>query len=184
MKPVESHEELLKMVEMHNDVLERIDSAIKKKQSIEACWLCYACFESRITRTLEKVSALCDGQKCCQNPRVGIATRIACLKRLKNVSYAGTENFDKQLLGEILSWCRKRNTLVHALVTLNNYYGMDAKFLNLAKEGRPLVEKLYSQTTDFRNEYYKLSEMPPFPKEICNKCRLLKKKNAVKQKNG
>lgn len=184
MKPQESLEDRLQMVEMHDDVLHRIEKAIKNKHSIEACWLCYSCFESRITRTLEKVSELCAERRCYQSPKVGIKTRIDCLKRLKKLSYAGTENFDNQLLGDVYAWCQKRNTLVHALVTLNNYYGMDAKFLNLAKEGKPLVEKLYSQTTDFRNDYYKLSEMPAFPEKAHDKCRLLKKKDMEEQENG
>ena len=148
MKSQDSYEIRVKMAEMHDDVLQRIDQAIKRKHCIEACWLCYSCFESRITRTLEKVSELCDGQRCHQNPKVGIRTRIECLKRLQRLSYAGLECFDSQLLGDVDNWCKKRNTLVHALVTLNNYYEMDTTFLSLAKEGRPLVQKLYSQTTE------------------------------------
>lgn len=164
------------MAEMHDDVLKRIETAIKKKQSIEACWLCYSCFESRITRTLEKVSECCRERKCFQNKRVGIKTKIDCLKRLKKLKYAGTENFDSQLLGQVCAWCKERNTLVHALVTLNNYYGMDEKFLQLAVRGKPLVEKLYSQTTEFRNEYYKMDKLQPFPEEAHKKCRLFKEK--------
>lgn len=164
------------MVEMHDDVLRRIETAIKKKQSIEACWLCYSCFESRITRTLEKVSECCRERRCYQNNKVGIATRIDCIKRLKKQCYAGTEHFDTHLLGEIKAWCKDRNMLVHALVTLNNYYDMDAKFLELAKRGKPLVDSLYTQTTAFRNAYYELSEMPLFPEMVHKKCRLLKEK--------
>ena len=184
MKPRDSFEDRIKMVEMHDDVLQRIDKAIRDKHSIEACWLCYSCFESRITRTLEKVSELCAERRCYSNPKVGIATRIDCLKRLKKLSYAGAEHFDNQLLGQVYSWCRKRNSLVHALITLNNYFGMDEKFLILAKEGKPLVEKLYAQTTEFRNQYYDLSEMPIFPKEAHDKCKLLKKRNKEEQGNG
>ena len=183
MQPTDSLEDRLLMVEMHDDVLKRIETAIANKQSIEACWLCYSCFESRITRTLEKVSECCRERKCYQNKKVGIKTRIDCLKRLKKLKYAGTENFDNQLLGQVYAWCNDRNTLVHALVTLNNYYGMDEKFLQLAVRGKPLVEKLYRQTTEFRNEYYNLSELPPFPEKAYGKCRLLKEK-AKENKNG
>ena len=175
MQAHDSYEDRLKMVEMHDDVLARIDRAIKKKQSIEACWLCYACFESRITRSLEKVSACCSKRNCYENHRVGIITRIECLKRLHNLQYAGTENFDNQLLGNIKAWCRDRNKLVHALVTLNNYLDMDKKFLELAKHGKPLVEELYKQTTAFRNEYYNIEIMPAFPDSAESKCRLKKK---------
>lgn len=178
MQAQDSYEDRLKMVEMHDDVLKRIESAIKKKQSIEACWLCYACFESRISRSLEKLSVNCTKRNCYQNHRVGIVTRIECLKRLCNLRYAGSEHFDKQLLGNIRGWCKDRNKLVHALVTLNNYSGMDKKFLELAKRGKPLVEKLYKQTTAFRNEYYEIETMPVFPEDAENKCRLKKKEES------
>ena len=131
MKAKESLDERLQMAKMHDDVLSRIELAISEKRSIEACWLCYSCFESRITRTLEKVSEYCNERKCYCNNRVGIKTRIDCLKRLKRLSYCGTEEYDIQLLGQIINWCHERNTLVHALVSLNNYYGMDEKFLKL-----------------------------------------------------
>lgn len=176
MEAQDSYSDRLKMAEMHDDILKRIDNAIKKKQSIEACWLCYACFESRITRTLEKVSVNCSKRRCYNNFRVGIATRIECLKRLKQNDYAGIENFDSGLLGNIKVWCRERNKLVHALVTLNNYVGMDKKFLDLAKKGKLLVEQLYQQTTQFRNKYYEMESMSAFPKCAEEKCSLGKKK--------
>lgn len=181
MKPHEPIEERLQMAEMHDNVLLRITTAIENKQSIEACWLCYSCFESRVARTLEKVSECCPERRCYKNHKVGINTKIECLKRLKKLGYAGTEHFDNQLLGQIGKWCKERNTLVHALVTLNNYYGMDEKFLQLAAEGKPLVEKLYAQTTSFRNEYYQLTAMPEFPEKAHSRCRLLKKTNQTKE---
>lgn len=82
------------------------------------------------------------------------------------------------MLGNIKGWCKGRNKLVHALVTLNNYSGMDKKFLDLAKHGKPLVEELYKQTTDFRNEYYGIESMPVFPESAENKCRLKKKEES------
>ena len=181
MNPKENYEERLKMAEMHDDVLQRIETAIEDKRSIEACWLCYSCFESRITRTLEKVSECCPERKCYQNHKVGIKTRIDCLKRLKKLSYAGTESFDNQLLGQIAAWCQERNTLVHALITLNNYYGMDEKFLQLAIKGKPLLETLYTQTTEFRNKYYQINELPTFSEKAYEKCRLLKKKDGAQK---
>ena len=175
MKSQDSYEDRLKMVEMHDDILKRIDDAIKKKQSIEACWLCYACFENRITRSLEKISEHCSKRNCYKNHNVGIVTRIECLKRLSKQKYDGTDSFDNQLLGNIKGWCRERNTLVHALVSLNNYSGMDRKFLDLAKIGKPLVEKLYQQTTEFRNRYYEIESLSIFPENAEKKCRLKKK---------
>lgn len=161
---------------MHDDVLSRISMAIESKRSIEACWLCYACFESRITRTLEKVSGCCPKRACVQNQKVGIITRIDCLKRLKKIGYAGAEHFDSQLLGQIKKWCLERNTLVHALITLSNYYDMDDKFLQLAIKGKPLVDQLYFQTTNFRNEYYRIAKLPMFPEGVFGKCRLIEKR--------
>lgn len=177
MEPQDSYSDRLEMVKMHVDVLRRIDNAIENKQSIEACWLCYSCFESRITRTLEKVSVNCSKRACYKNYKAGIRSRIECLQRLQKQGYAGTEAFDNQLLGDIKAWCRKRDILVHALVTLNNYSGMDEKFLDIAKDGKPLVEQLYYQTTKFRNTYYKIESMPEFPEKAEEKCRLKKKES-------
>lgn len=175
MNAKDSYEDRLKMAEMHDDVLERFKRAVENKHCIKACWLCYACFESRITRTLEKVSVKCFKRTCYENHKVGINTRIECLKKLINLNYACMANFDIQLLDNIKEWCKERNTLTHGLITLNNYSGMDEKFINLAKKGEPLVEELYQQTTQFRNEYYKINEMPDFPDDAEQKCRLKKK---------
>lgn len=173
MQAKELYEVRLEMAKMHDDVLLRIDKAIKNKHSIEACWLCYSCFESRINRTLEKVSELCKDRRCIENPKVGISTKIDCLKRLRKAGYIGIEKISSNTLGQARAWCSERNSLVHNLMTLNNYYGMDEKFLDLAKRGKPLVEKLYKETTDFRNTYYELDEMPPFPEDVRKKCRPL-----------
>lgn len=182
MESNDSYEDRLKMVDMHEDVLKRIDKAIRNKHSIEACWLCYACFESRIVRTLEKLSEQCSERRCFQNHRVGIAARIECIKRLRRQGYPCLVAFDSNTLGQILSWCKERNTLVHALVTLNNYDGMDKKFLDLAKQGKPLVEKIYLETTAFRNQYYEMEKMPEFPEKALSSCRLLKKPDEKEKK--
>lgn len=176
MEPNESYEERTKMAEMHDDVLHRIENDIETKQSIEACWLCYACFECRINRTLEKLSEKCARRKCFENYRVGIQTRIDCIKRLQNLEYANAEVFDLELLDNIKAWCKERNKLVHSLIDLDTYAEMDKKFLDLAKRGLPIVSQLYSQTTDFRNQYYLINEMPPFPARAMDTCSLLKDK--------
>jgi hypothetical protein len=186
MEAKESYDERLKMVEMHDDVLNRIDKAINNNQSIEACWLCYSCFESRIVRTLEKISVGCHDRRCfldgVSNPRVGINTRIDCLKRLHKNEYFVIESFDVNTFQQIALWCKERNALVHALLTLNNYMGMDEKFLGLAKKGKPLVDALYNQTTSFRNQYYVSDIMLPFPKSAMEKCQLLKRSEQSKEK--
>ena len=175
VEPQDSLETREKMAEMHDDVLHRIDDAISKKHSIEACWLCYSCFESRISRTLEKVSQRCPYRICYQNHNVGIKTRIDCLKRLNRRNYPFQATFDNKLLDTVYEWCKKRNRLVHALITLNNYYGMDDNFLQLAVSGKRLLKALYEQTTDFRNEYYSLPVLPDFPLYACDKCYLCKR---------
>ena len=91
------------------------------------------------------------------------------------MSYCSLDCFTADTLGQVLSWCKERNQLVHALVTLNNYYGMDSKFMALAKRGKPLVVKLYDETTAFRNKYYEISTIPAFPVDATKKCRLCKK---------
>jgi len=175
VKAKDSYEDRLKMVDMHGDILKRIDDAIKRKQSVEACWLCYACFESRIVRTLEKVSEACGERRCYQNHKVGISTRIDCIKRLMKQGYTALDKFDANTLGQVHAWCKERNTLVHSLLTLNNYEGMDDKFLTLARRGKPLVERLYAETTEFRTKYYELAELPPLFEKAMKSCRLLKK---------
>jgi hypothetical protein len=111
---------------------------------------------------------------------VGIASKIKCIKRLRKAGYCGLDCFASDTLGQVLSWCKERNQLVHALITLNNYYGMDTKFLTLAKRGKPLVAKLYEETTVFRNKYYEASTMPAFPTDAMEKCGLCKKENEEK----
>ena len=127
---------------------------------------------------------MCPERRCFQNHKVGIKARIDCIKQLRKQSYPHLDSFDANTLGQILAWCNERNTLVHALVTLNNYDGMDAKFLALARKGKLLVEKLYDETTTFRNGYYELAEMPEFPERVIITCRLLKTRSRRKSKNG
>lgn len=54
MEPKEPIETRKQMAEMHESVINRIEAAYRNGQYIEVCWLCYACFESRINRTLIK----------------------------------------------------------------------------------------------------------------------------------
>ena len=173
MQATDSYEDRVKMVGMHSDVLKRINSAITEKRSIEACWFCYACLEGRLKRTLEKLSQNCLKGCCREKGRlVSFSARLNCIDRLRSYSYAGAEYFDQKLLDDIRKWCLDRNKLVHALVTLNNYEGMDEKFLELAVRGKPLVEQLYKQTTKFRMYYYEIESLPEFPTKAEKKCRL------------
>ncbi len=172
MQAKDSYEDRVHMAEMHNDVRKKIETAVESEHYIEACWLCYACFESRITRTLEKVSEKCPNRGCYQNIRVGIRKKINCLKKLSNQKYLGMERFDKNLFKQIEDWCDERNILVHALVTLENYDDMDEQFIYLSQSGLNLVKELYAQTTTFRNNYYIADKLPQFPQNIVKSCRL------------
>ena len=54
------------------------------------------------------------------------------------------------LLEDISSWCDDRNTLVHDLVNLHEYKKFDADFEMLAKCDVPLVNRIYGESTKFR----------------------------------
>ena len=49
-----------------------------------------------------------------------------------------------------------------------------------------MVEAIYSQTTVFRNDYYRLKTIPDFPQSASDKCYLLKtkKKDLEDMENG
>lgn len=175
MKAKESYEVRNKMAEMHDDILKRIDDAIDNKRGIEACWLCYSCFENRISRTLNKASEKCSKRRC-YDSHCSIKTKIECLNRLNNINYPLISIFDINLFKEIKKWCNRRNRLVHALLDLDIYDTIDDEFFQLAKDGRMLAKELYSQTTDFRNHYYDVRELPDFPNAVESKCKLKTKK--------
>ncbi len=178
MEPKENITIRMKMAEMHENFLGRIETAVKKKRSIEACWLCYACFENRVIRLIDKVVSHCPKATCLNNNRAGISSRIDCIKRLCRKQYGGFEHIDSELIGAIKGWCKERNRLVHGLVALDLYEGMDAKFLSLAKSGLQLVQQLYEESTKFREWYYRTDVLENFPTYVVEKCRL-KARNEV-----
>lgn len=165
----------LQMAEMHGDIIARIEHAVATGDNIAACWLSYSCFESRVVRTLGKVSAACSERWCHQNSRVGIRTRIDCLKRLRKQNYPSLEAFDPNTLGQVVAWCKERNKLVHGLLELDSYSDREEKFRNLAMRGKVLVDKLYHETTMFREKYFALEETPELPKSAVQTCSLVKR---------
>ena len=175
MKPKESIEVRRAMAEMHDSVLKRIDVAYKNNQFIEVCWLCYACFESRVNRVLSKICTGCTKEKRTNNAHIGITTKLECYVRLIKSNYPPLAKEDYNLLNSIKGWCKERNTLIHGMVSLENYNDADKKFKNLATRGRGLVKKIYALGADVRNYYYQAEEIPLFDESVTKQCALLAK---------
>ena len=111
-----------------------------KKQYTEASWLCYAIFEQRIGRIVEKHIKKCQKGRRSKNEKpVSITTKLVCLKKLCKQKYGPYADFDKGLLDEIGVWCKQRNDLIHGLISLEHYKKYDKEFKNLATSGAPLV---------------------------------------------
>lgn len=159
------------MAEMHDKFLEDLETAMKKKQYIEASWLCYAIFEQRINRLILKHICKCPKQPKAKNSApVSISTRINCIKELAQANYGGYGNFDFRLLCDIKEWCDDRNALVHGLVSLAHYKKYDEEFEAIAKKGIPLVYRLYEESTKLREWWYANEDFGEFPKVKC-KCK-------------
>ena len=171
MKGREAYTVRAEMALMHDDFLSRLDRAMKKKQYVEASWLCYAIFEQRITRLILKHISQCPKQPKEKNSApVSISTKISCLKELVQAGYGGYAAFDSQLLSDLEKWCRTRNALVHGLVSLEHYKQYDKEFATLAKVGEPLVKRLYKESTKLREWWYTNKEFGTFPEFKC-KCK-------------
>ena len=181
MRPKESLVIRIQMAEMHDSVLKRIERAYQDEQYIEVCWLCYACFESRINRVLEKICVGCTKERRENGREIGIRTKLECYVRLIKNSYPPLANESIDLLNTVKGWCKERNTLIHGMVDLENYATADKKFSSLAKRGRSLVVRMYEFGTDVRNYYYTTDEVPLFPDRIIDACNL--KYKCIKEQN-
>lgn len=175
MEPKEPIETRLAMAEMHDSVLQRIDSSFKNKQYIEVCWLCYACFESRVNRVLSKICEGCTKEKRTDNRHVGITTKLECYVQLIKSNYPPLEKEDYNLINTVKRWCKERNDLIHSMVSLEFYNDADKKFKSLATCGVTLVKQMYSLGADVRNYYYQATEIPLFDESVTKKCTLKKK---------
>ena len=175
MEPKESLEIRQQMAEMHDAVLERINNAYKNNQYIEVCWLCYACFESRVNRILLKINSGCIKSKRKSNRKVGITTKLNCYACLIKNEYPPLQNENRELINTVKGWCKERNNLINGLVTLEYYNDADKQFKSLAKRGKDLVNRMYLLGKDVREYYYSAEEIPLFPEDALNKCKLLYK---------
>ena len=175
MQPANSYEDLMAMVEMHDDVQEKIRAAFDSENYIECCWFCYACFESRVNRTMEKLCPGCAKPDRTTERRVGITTKLHCLNKLNQSGYELFEGADLTVVTNVISWCKERNKLIHGLVSLNQYEKSNYRFRNLAKRGVPLVERFYASVTKIRTNYYNADALPPLDESVVGNCRLKSK---------
>lgn len=168
MKQKESYSVRLEMAHMHDSFLERLESAMEEDQYVEASWLCYAIFEQRIARIISKHILKCPKGKRGENEKpVGIATKILCLKKLTKLEYGPYRDFDGELLNKIDKWCKKRNTLIHGLVSLEHYKKYDTEFRELASTGVPLVKQLYQEASKIREWCRDDNSFEKFPEIKC-----------------
>lgn len=172
MDPKESLEIRQQMAEMHNSVIKRIDKAYKDKQYIEVCWLCYACFESRVNRVLLKICSGCNKPKRKDKRNIGITTKLECYVRLIKSHYPPLSKENIDLINTVKGWCKERNDLIHGMVSLEYYNDADKKFESLAKRGKTLVTRMYSLGTDVREYYYQATEIPIFDESVTKSCSL------------
>ena len=172
MTPKESLEIRKQMAEIHDSVLKRIEDSYKEGRYIETCWLCYACFESRVNRILEKICTGCTKEKRINNRHVGITTKLICYNRLIRTKYPPLAEEDIHLMNTVKGWCKERNQLIHGMVSLDYYNDADRKFKSLAKRGTTLVKRMYEVGGDVRNYYYKNDVMPEFDSSVIDKCAL------------
>ena len=158
----------MEMAQMHDSFLGKLRKAISEKQYVEASWLCYAIFEQRISRIIEKHIIKCPkGKRSKDEKPTSISTRILCLKKLIKCEYGVYAEFDKSLLEDIDKWCKKRNRLIHGLVSLDHYKMYDEEFKELALAGAPLVERLYAEATKVREWCRNDNQFPKFPEIKC-----------------
>lgn len=172
MKKIDSLEIRTEMVEMHEEYLNRIKLSIEKKNYIEVSWLCYAIFEQRTNRVIEKVISQCTLKEGKPNRVTAISTKLCCIKKLSEAKYAGINKINVDTIKDIEQWCRDRNSLIHDLVRIDRYRNFDEEFKDLADAGNQLVEKYYSEISEFRKWYQEDDNMlDVFPVDHCKECK-------------
>lgn len=170
------------MVDMHQFFLEKIDAAIKAERYIEASWLIYSCLENRLFRVLQKFKNQCKycKGKCKKNKNeLAISTKLSCIRRLcENGVSCITNSFSLEQLEEIRLWIKKRNDMMHDLLSLETYKNTDEDFRASAIEGQIILSKLYSSCTQFRKVFYSDGYEFIFPEKAMEDCPC----NRMKQK--
>ncbi len=121
---------------------------------MEAPWLCYAIFEQRIRRIVEKYISKCHKQRHShKDSPTSISIKLGCISKLNKVQYGPFSEFEKKLIKEIKRWRKKRIELVHGYVSIDLYKRYDKEFEVLAKLCAPLVRRLYDEATKVREWY-------------------------------
>lgn len=178
MKTKEPLEMRLEMVEMHKVFLEGLDHAMKKRQYIEASWLCYAIFEQRTDRIIQKHISKCPKLKRQPNEKpVGISTKLKCIQKLVKTKYFIYAQLDRELFKQIENWCKRRNTLIHGLVSLEHYKHFDKEFKKMAEDGAPLAHRIYDEAKKVRDWCNADNHFGQFPDTKCrcdHQCILIK----------
>lgn len=174
MKSTEAKEIRERMVDMHQFFLDRIDEAIKSGRFIEASWLIYSCLENRFFRILQKYKAncrYCTG-KCKKNRNeLALSTKLSCVKRLcENDVPCISNSFSLAQLEEIRIWVKKRNHMMHDLLSLDTYENTDEDFKASAIEGQTILTNLYASCTRFRHEFYSDKCEFTFPEKAMEDC--------------
>lgn len=173
MKSTEDKKIRLDMVDMHQFFLNKIDDSINNERYIEASWLIYSCMENRFFRTIKKFN---DGCKCSNKYKnnknfLSLSTKIQCIRRLcENDVECISKSFTLSQLDKIKNWTKKRNDLMHNLLTLDKYKDTDIDFKNIAIEGRIILENLYASCTEFRRIFYSDNYKFCFPDEAKKNC--------------
>lgn len=130
--------------------------------------------ENRFFRTLQKYKYLCKycNGKCRKNKNeLAISTKIACIERLvENDVFCISSSFSKELLEETRKWVKKRNKMMHELLSLETYRDTDENFENLSSEGKELLDQLYSACTLFREKFYAEDYEFVFPESAMEGC--------------
>lgn len=174
MKSKESYQLRLRMAKMHDNYIARLDVAMDNGNYAEAAWLCYAIFEQRVRRIMEKYIVKCPKQRrLSPKSPVGISKKIECLQKLAKVQYGAFADFDRDLLKDMKKWCIKRNRLIHGLISIEYDLKYDEEFKMLAEEGAPLAKKLYQEATKVRNWCNAGNQFGKFPDVKCtckNRC--------------
>ena len=182
MKSTEEKEIREQMVDMHQFFIDKINVAIKSKRYIEATWLIYACMENRFYRILLKYKKQCEkcrGKcKCNSNKNeLSISVKMDCVKNLLNANVECISNaFGLEQLSQIKDWVKKRNDMMHNLLSLDRYKNTDIEFKELAIDGRNILLNLYESCTKFRSIFYREDYEFIFPQEVTDNCRCGKQK--------
>lgn len=181
MKSTEEKKTREDMVKMHQFFLDKINAAVNSKRYIEASWLIYSGFENRLFRILQKYKSQCKycSGKCKKNKNeLAISTKLSCVKRLcENEVSCISESFSLDQLEKIRLWVKKRNSMMHDLLSLETYKNTDEDFKTSAIDGQVMLLEFYDSCTQFRHKFYTDGYVFNFPEKAMDGCPCNKSQN-------